>query len=169
MNSKKRKRRGFGFAETCFGLCSHLSLSSPRLLGHPPLRGASPLWPEWRKESAGPAFLSASSFLQTNLFIYLSKRFSLALPCFFYSSPSFLFSLFSSSAGASLSHPVLSSLLNFSTCPPYSRGSERKGTGSVGYSCGKHFQTCTKLNSLHKIATNCIVFGRKSESKSKHL
>lgn len=38
---------------------------------------------------------------------------------------------------------ILSSLPGFSTCPPYSRDSERKG--SVGYSCGKHFQTCTKL------------------------
>lgn len=117
----------------CFCFCFHPNLSSPLLLGHPPLRGASPLWPEWREESAGPAFLSASSFhlaclfsKQVFLFIYSRDslwRSSLALPRFCSSSPSFLFSLFSSSAGASLSHPVLSSLCDFGTCPPYSRNS----------------------------------------------
>lgn len=148
------KRRVFGFVGICFCLCFHLSLSSPLLLGHPPLRDASPLWPGWREESAGPAFLSASSFhlaclfsKQVFLFIYPRDslwRSSLAVPRFFVSSsPSFLFSLFSSSAGTSRSHPVLSSLCDFGTCPPYSRESERKETGSVGYSCGKHIQTCT--------------------------
>lgn len=144
-----KMRRVYDFVGICFCLCSHLSLSSPLLLGHPPLHGASPLWPGWREESAGPAFLSASSFhlaclfsKQIFLFIYPRDslwRSSLALPRFF-----LLPSLFSSSAGASLSHPVLCSLRDFSTCPPYSRDSERKGTGSVGYSCGKHIQTCTK-------------------------
>lgn len=135
----------FGFVETCFCLCSHLSLSSRRLLGCPPLLGASPLWPEWREESVGPASLSASSFhvafLQTNCFIYLSQRFSLA-----FLSRSVLISILPPLYFPPLPGPlslILSSLPGFSTCPPYSRESERKG--SVGYSCGKHFQTCTKL------------------------
>lgn len=77
----------------------------------------------------GFIFSSSFPFLQTSLFIYLFQRFSLAfLYCSasfcFSSSPSLPFSLFSSSAGASLSHPVLSLLRDFGTCPPYSRDSE---------------------------------------------
>lgn len=92
------KRRVFGFVGICFCLCSHLSLSSPLLLGHPPLRGASPLWPGWREESAA-AFLSASSFhlaclfsKQVLLFIYPRDslwRSSLALPRIFLLPPPF--------------------------------------------------------------------------------
>lgn len=77
----------------CSCLCSHLSLSSLLLLGHPRLHDASPLWPGWREENAGPAFLSASSFhlaclfsKQVFLFIYPRDSAwcsSLALPCFF--------------------------------------------------------------------------------------
>lgn len=89
---KRRRRRRSGFEAICFCLCSRLSLSSPLLRGHPPLHDASLLWPAWRGESVGPAFLSASSFhlafllLQTSLFIYLFPRFSLA---FLYCSASF--------------------------------------------------------------------------------
>lgn len=150
------------------------SLFSSESLFSPP-SGASPaprrLPPLARVEEGEcrPCFFIGFIFSPNKSFYLFIQEILFGSALFFYSSPSFLFSLFSSSAGASLSHPVLSSLLNFSTCPPYSRGSERKGTGSVGYSCGKHFQTCTKLDSLHKIATNCMVFGRKSESKSKHL
>lgn len=157
----------------CFCLCSHLSLSSPLLLGHPPLRGASPLWPGWREESAGPAFLSASSFhqaclfsKQVFLFIYPRDslwRSSLSLPRFFF-FPLFYSSLFSSSVRASLSHPVLSWLHDFSTCPPYSRDSERKGTGTVGYSCSKHIQTCTKP--IH-YTTNCMTLRGKATDSIK--
>lgn len=88
-----KMKRVYGFVGICFCLCFHLSLSSPLLLGHPPLHGASPLWPGWREESAGPAFLSASSFhlaclfsKQIFLFIYPRDslwRSSLALPRFF--------------------------------------------------------------------------------------
>lgn len=117
-----------------------LSLFSSESLFSPP-SGASPAprrFPPLARVEGGerrPCFFigfifsSSLPFLQTNLFIYLSQRFSLAfLSCsalfFFSSSPSFLFFLFSSSAGASLSHPVSSSLRDFSTCPPYSRDSE---------------------------------------------
>lgn len=149
MNLMKNKDVGI-----CFCLCSHLSLSSPLLRGHPLLRVASPLWPGWREESAS---LSASSFhlaclsSKQILFIYLSQRLSLA---FFFCSASFsFFSFFFLLLFDSLYFPplpgplslILSWLRDFSTtCSPYSRDSERKGTGSVGYSCGKHIQTCTK-------------------------
>lgn len=90
------------------------------------------------------------------LFIY--RRNSLwhstfTLACF-YSCTSILFSLFSSSARASLFHPGLYSQLNLSSYPPHSRGSERKGRGSVGYLCCKLFQP-HKANSLQTIAAKC--------------
>lgn len=117
----------------CFCLCSHLSLFSLLLLGHLQLHDAYPLWPEWREESAGPASLSASSFhlvclysKQLLLFIYPRDSLrcsSLVLGCFYFCFPLLSF-LFFSSVGASLSHPVLSSLRDFSTCPPYSTDSE---------------------------------------------
>lgn len=88
----------------CFCLCSHLSLFSLLLLGHLQLHDASPLWPEWREESAGPASLSASSFhlvclysKQLLLFIYprdSPRCSSLALPWFFFLLPPPFLSIF---------------------------------------------------------------------------
>lgn len=90
------------------------------------------------------------------LFIYLRNSLwhsTFTLACF-YSCTSILFFLFSSSARASLFHPGLYSQLNLSSYPPHSRGSERKGRGSVGYLCCKLFQP-HKANSLQTIATKC--------------
>lgn len=149
MNLKEMMRGVFGFVGICFYLCSHLSLSSPLLQGHPLLRDASPLWPGWREASAGPAFLSASSF-------HLACLFSKQVVLFIYPRavlwPSFLLSLFPYSEGASLAHPVLSLLRDFGTCPPYSRDSKRKETGIMGYSCGKHIQKCNQpIHQLHGV------------------
>lgn len=108
------KRRVLGFVGICFCLCSHPSLSSPLLLGHPPLRDASPLWPGWREESAGPAFLLASSFhlacpFSKQVFLFIYPRDSLwrsspALPRFFFVFPLLsILSIFLLCQGLSLS------------------------------------------------------------------
>ncbi len=137
----------------CFCLCSHLSLSSPLLLGHLPLHDASPLWPGWREESADPAFLSASSFhlaclFSKQVFLFIYPRVSLwrsllALPCFFLLSPRFCSLYFPPLPGP------LSLILSCLRCATSALAhlipeTERKGTGRVAYSCGKHIQTCTK-------------------------
>lgn len=132
-----------------------LSLLSSESLFSPP-SGVSPAprrFPPLARVEGGErrpcffiGFIFSCSFSPNKPFYLFIPEILFGVPlslCFDFYSSSFLFSLFSSFAGASLSHPVLSLLLDFSTCPPYSRDSERKG--SVGYSCGKHFQTCTTL------------------------
>lgn len=49
-------------------LCSHPSLFSLLHLRHLQRHAAYPLWPGWREEIAGPAFLTVSSFHLLGLF-----------------------------------------------------------------------------------------------------
>lgn len=111
--------------ETCFGLCSHPSPSFPRLLRHPLLRGALPLWLWSREESAGPAFLLASSF---HVAVSPNTTFYVRVPEILFGSVLFLIlppPLYSVYFSPLLGPPsLILCCLGFSTCPPCSRDSE---------------------------------------------
>lgn len=169
-------RRVYDFVGICFCLCSHLSLSSPLLLGHPPLHGASPLWPGWREESAGPAFLSASSFhlaclfsKQIFLFIYPRDslwRSSLALPRFFPSS----LSIFLLCRGLSLSS-CLVFVARLQHLPTLFQRLWKKGNRECGLLMWQTHSDMHKAYSLRKIATDCMALrGQVTDwIKIKHL
>lgn len=111
---KKKKRPVSCFVGICFCLCFRLSLFSPLPQGRPLFHAACPPWPVWMEVSADLAFLLVSlfhaAFLQRNPFSCLSQRFSLV---FLFCSALFLFICHYSI----LLHFVLSSFIDFSTCP----------------------------------------------------
>lgn len=82
-------------------------------------------------------------------------RDSLWLCLVSYSSSSFIFSLFSSSAGASLFHPVLSRLLNL---PTFFQRLWKKRNRECGLLVWQKLKVKHKAYSPHKRATNYIVF-----------